>query len=81
MIPSDTETCGSCLFFQGVYAASKSEPIGFCRRFPPVESDPLKVGIAAFAHPMVTAAQWCGEYEALEPEPELSWLPTPGRQQ
>jgi hypothetical protein len=84
MIPEQTESCGSCVFYLGKYTASKTEPVGFCRRFPPVESDPLKAGIAAFAHPTVTESQWCGEYAAQEPTDSLdidpSWFPK-GRQQ
>jgi hypothetical protein len=73
----ETECCASCRFYLGNYVASKVEPVGFCRRFPPVETDTLKAGIAAYTFPMVTAGQWCGEYDPLDQDtdPDLAWMP------
>lgn len=57
--PADPQNCGACRFF----LANAADQYGYCRRFPPVPA--MQDGGQVTLIPVVTAANWCGEFARL----------------
>ena len=60
-MPTSNKCCGTC-FFGAPDPSSFAEPSRICKRYPPKQQEGVQRPDAN-PHPVVSAAEWCGEYK------------------
>lgn len=55
MARPETQTCGTCYYFNPIK--------GSCQRFPPPEINPTGDATRTRRFPLVSQADWCGEWK------------------
>lgn len=58
------ESCANCQLY-----IRKTADSGICRRFPPITTTP---NTSFGTHPLVKAAEWCGEWAQIDPARSIS---------